>query len=125
MTTDKTTSIFGFVYKKTGGFIGANDRISYESITKRLIFVSRNNDENEKQLQPQDEDKLKQTFSDNGFFKVKNFYSRTGGIVDAFEYTLIATMNGQIQATYWADDSEGKPEGLAKIASAIEQVASR
>jgi hypothetical protein len=32
-------------------------------------------------------------------------------------------MNGQIQAAYWADDSDYKPEGLAKIASAIEEAA--
>jgi len=43
MATKKPTSFFGFVYNKSGGLIGANDRISYESITKKLIFVDRSN----------------------------------------------------------------------------------
>lgn len=72
MTNNKTISFFGFVYRKSGGFIGADDRISYESISKKLIFVDKSK-KNEKQLETQDEDKLKQTISDNGFFEVGNF----------------------------------------------------
>lgn len=41
MTNNKTISFFGFVYRKSGGFIGADDRISYESISKKLIFVDK------------------------------------------------------------------------------------
>ena len=117
-------SFFGFVYKKSGGLIGADDRISYQSFTKKLIFVGRDNKRKVKHLEMQHEDNLKRTFRDNGFFEVKSFYPRTGGVSDAFEYTLIATINEQIQAAYWANDSNDKPEGLGKIASAIEQVAS-
>lgn len=124
MTTYETTSFFGFVYKKSGGFAGVNDRISYESITKKLIFVDRSNKRNEKRLETQNEEKLKETISDNGFFEVDNFY-HSGNMTDAYQYTLIATMDGQIQASHWTDDSEGKPEGLSKIASAIEEMAPR
>lgn len=123
MTNNKTISFFGFVYRKSGGFIGADDRISYESISKKLIFVDRSNKKNEKQLETQDEDKLKQTISDNGFFEVGNFYPNRENLVDRFEHTIIATMDGQIQATHWTDGLKGLPEGLSKIASAIEQMA--
>ena len=125
MATKKPTLFFGFVYNKSGGLIGANDRISYESITKKLIFVDRSNKKNKKQLHKKDEAKLKRTISDNGFFEVENFYPNIDGIVDAFEYTLIATRGGQIQATHWTGESKNTPEGLLKIASAIEQLASR
>jgi len=125
MATKKPTLFFGFVYNKSGGLIGANDRISYESITKKLIFVDRSNKKNKKQLHKKDEDKLKRTISDNGFFEVENFYPNTDGIVDALEYTLISTRGGQIQATHWTGESKNTPEGLLKIASAIEQLASR
>ena len=125
MTTNKPISFFGFVYNKSGGLAGVNDKISYESSTKKLTFVDRSNKKNEKQLQMEDEDNLKRTISDNGFFEVGNFYPNTDGVVDAFQYTLIATMDSQIQATHWADGSKDTPEGLLKIASAIEQVASR
>jgi len=125
MATKKPTLFFGFVYNKSGGLIGANDRISYESITKKLIFVDRSNKKNKKQLHKKDEDKLKRTISDNGFFEVGNFYPNRDGAADFSGYTLIATIDGQIQATYWTDASESMPEGLSKIASAIEQLASR
>ena len=47
---------------------------------------------------------------------------------DDIYYTLIATIDGQIQASHWADFSMGLGErkvGLSKIASAIEQMARR
>jgi endonuclease III-like uncharacterized protein len=66
---------------------GNHGRISWESITRKLIFVDRSNKKNEKQLETQDEDKLKQTFSDNGFFEVKNFYPNRENIPDSFEHT--------------------------------------
>ena len=76
-------SLFGFVFKKNGGLIGANDKISYNSFTKKLIHLGRNI-EKEKEISQQDEDTLKTLFSDNAFFEVKNFYPKTGEINDGF-----------------------------------------
>jgi hypothetical protein len=49
MTTYGSTLFFGFVYRNSGGFAGAKDRISYKSITKKLIFVDMSSKQNEKQ----------------------------------------------------------------------------
>ena len=123
MTANKWTSFFGLVYSKSGGIAGRVDRISYESITRKLIFVDRSNRKSEKQLEVQDEDKLKHIISENKFFEIAGSYPSKGSMADHYSYTLSVTMDGQIQEANWADDSEGTPKGLLNIESAIGQMA--
>ena len=122
MTQQKTMPIFAFVYEKTGGFAGVSDRFSYDSITKQLNIVS-NSNQTQKILSQQEEDTLKQQINSSGFFEAMSFYPPIDG-ADFFEYTLLVTMNGQLQAVYWTDVSKDVPANLSNATAAIEQLAS-
>jgi hypothetical protein len=116
------TSFFALVYHKTGGFIGVDESITYDSFTKELNYISSRQTVSSKILTDQQERNLTQIFIKNGFFEADNFYPpmASSGAADFFEYTLIATLNGKINAIYWTDVSEDAPRELQDIVNNIE-----
>jgi hypothetical protein len=94
--------------------------ISYDSITKELL----RNDALLKQLSDEDEKTLFNTFSDNGFFEADRYSYPPGNVADAFEYELIATWQLKGAFIRWYIGSVGVPEGILKISSEIDNMAS-
>jgi hypothetical protein len=122
MAQRETVPFFAFVYDKTGGIKGVMNTISYDSSTKQLNIVS-NGNQTQKILSQQEEDTLKEAISNSRFFEAMSFYPPTGG-ADFFEYILIVTMNGQLQAVYWTDVSKDLPDSLSNAIAVIEKLAS-
>ena len=58
----------------------------------------------------------KRILNDSGFFDSKKvFYPPPLNSRDYFEYTVIATLNGKLQAVYWTDSSEDIPSGIKNL----------
>jgi hypothetical protein len=106
---------FALVIKRTGGIAGGDSSISYDSFTKRAISIV-NGKEISRQISNADEDMTKQILNNSGFFDANNnFYPPAPNSIDYQEFTLIATIDGNLQAIYWTDASEAVPEPIQNL----------
>jgi len=121
---DNVSSIAPFlviVYHKTGGLIGSDEKFIYNSFTKEMNYFNNRGIEFSKVLSDQQERSLKEILTNNTFFEAESFYPPIdSGAADFFEYTLIATIDGKINAVYWTDVSEDMPRQLWNIVNNIE-----
>lgn len=121
-----TTYALVFDYKKSGGITGLyspnNLKVSYNSDTKKIIV----NGQELRQLQLQEEIKLRRTIIDNGLFNAKNCYLPTPGSADYQTYVLNFTLDDEKpKLIIWTDASPSVPKGIWNISSAIEALTSK
>jgi hypothetical protein len=120
MEEERNRPVFAFVYKISGGIGSITNVISYDSITKELL----RNNAVLKKLSDEEEKSLINTFSDNGFFEADRYSYPPGNVSDAFKYELIATWQLKGAFIRWYTGSVGVPEGILKISSEIDNIAS-
>jgi hypothetical protein len=108
------TMPFAFLIKKTGGIAGTSSQLQYDSFSKTAVSIV-NGNESKRQISSADEVVAKQILNDSGFFDSKSFYPPAPNSADYFEYTIIATLNGKLQAIYWTDASKDVPYGISNL----------
>lgn len=120
MSETRRPPVFAFVRIVTNITSRKRDMIWYDSITKKL----RKNDTT-RELSDKDEDKLINTFRDNGFFEAEIVYYPPGiGIPEFSEFSLTATSTPNGGFITWFSTSKDVPKGLLEISYTIEQIAS-
>jgi hypothetical protein len=114
--TGNITSLpFALVIRKTGGPTGATSELQYNSLSNEAVSIV-NGSKSSKIISDSDDTLARRILNDSGFFSSKKvFYSPVSNSRDYLEYTVIATLNGKLQAAHWTDASEDIPSGIKNL----------
>jgi hypothetical protein len=114
-TGNMTTLPFGLIIKKTGGTAGTTSQLQYNSFNKQAISIV-NGSKSSRIIFDSDDAIARRILNDSGFFDSKKiFYPSLLNSRDYFEYSIIATLNGKLQAVYWTDASKDIPSGIKNL----------
>jgi Common central domain of tyrosinase len=115
ITGNMTTLPFALVIKRTGGLAGPTSQLQYDSFSKEAISIV-NGSKSSRIISDSDDIVARRIINDSGFFySNKVFYPPVPNSRSCFEYTVIATLNGKLQAVYWSDASEDVPNGIKNL----------
>lgn len=114
-----------FEYVKSGGIIGINERLAFDSKTGAIMFYPSTLDTaGERQLADAKVQEIRETIAGSGFFAMDSVYPPRQGPADYFSYSLTITMDGRTHSVSWVDDfatSVPVPEALKNLVSEIEE----
>ena len=85
------SSVFLFLYLKEGGIVGINERSSYDSFTKQLVFIDGLGETEQAQIvriTPETENNLKNMIRSSNLQRIQSNYPPIPGSADYFTYTL-------------------------------------
>ena len=113
-----------FEYVKSGGIVGINERLAFDSKTGAIMFYqSTLGTTGERQLSDAKVEEIRETIAGSGFFVMDSEYLPRQGPADYFSYSLTITMDGRTHSVSWVDDfatSVPVPEALKNLVSEIE-----
>jgi len=114
-STFESVQPFAIVVKSIGGIAGVNNTLSYDSFTREAVSIT-NGNETRRQISSSDEDQAIRAINNSDLFEtLTSFYPPQPNGADYLEYTVIAIMDGKVQAVYWTDVSNNVPDAVKNL----------
>ena len=120
LTTERLQP-FAILIKTTGGLVGVNNTLSYDSFTGEAVSNT-NGNETRRQISSSDENLAMRALNNSGFFEAASFYPPPTNITDYLEFTMFAILGNELHAVYWTDASEEVPEAVQNLPYALANI---
>ena len=106
---------FAFYIKKVNSFGQTINQLQYNSFDKQAVSTA-NGSKSSKLISLSDDITTRRILNDSGFFSSNIlFYPPPSNNKDYSEYSIIAMLNGKMQADYWTDISYGVPNAIKNL----------